>query len=190
MGCTNSKRQRPIPRAQLTAAIASAQHVDRGAARARKIGAKAQGVLDRFDTALGALDAVPAAGSAFPVLGPVCAQTRALVDRVRGVGDVAQDALDMAESVVEATEHLLQLARSCQRLGGGVQAQLERQMAALRRLIDDISAAVEHFGRPGFLRAFVSAAKSAKSFARLSKKLEKTLNDISRTVQFLSLIHI
>ena len=29
---------------------------------------------------------------------------------------VAQDALDMAESVVEATEHLLQLARSCQRL--------------------------------------------------------------------------
>ena len=77
-------------------------------ARARKIGAKAQGVLDRFDTALGALDAVLAAGSALPVLAPVCAQTRVLVDRVRGVGDVAQDALDMAEQQKDQLEDLLQ----------------------------------------------------------------------------------
>jgi tetratricopeptide (TPR) repeat protein len=154
--------------------------------RARAGQDKMQEMLGRFSTTIAWVDRGLAVVGFVPGLQGTCKELRGMLNRVAGAGDAAQDVVDITEKALEAMEDLRLLERTAEAAGGDVKAELETNMAAVRKVLADITAAVDAIGTQGFLKACMAAAKSAKALARLATKLEQSLDRIHKTLSLAS----
>lgn len=140
--------------------------------------AKAQDILDKYSTTIRWVDGGLAVVANVPGFGGACASLRALLGSVEKVGELAQDVLDTVEAVLDAVEHLRQIKKAVVRASAAVKAQLDRDMAKVKKIIDTIRDTVENMPK-----GWWQAGKTAHKLQRLAAKLEKALASIERTLQ-------
>ena len=146
--------------------------------RAANAHAKAQDILDKYSTTIRWVDGGLAVVANVPGFGGACASLRALLGSVEKVGELAQDVLDTVEAVLDAVEHLRQIKKAVVRASAAVKAQLDRDMAKVKKIIDTIRDTVENMPK-----GWWQAGKTAHKLQRLAAKLEKALASIERTLQ-------
>jgi methyl-accepting chemotaxis protein len=146
--------------------------------RAANAHAKAQDILDKYSTTIRWVDGGLAVVANVPGFGGACASLRALLGSVEKGGELAQDVLDTVEAVLDAVEHLRQIKKAVVRASAAVKAQLDRDMAKVKKIIDTIRDTVENMPK-----GWWQAGKTANKLQRLAAKLEKALASIERTLQ-------
>jgi len=151
-------------------------------ARVAKAHGKAQAMLLKYSSTISWVDGGLAVVANVPGFGGACGSLRALLGSVETVGELAQHVLDTIEAVLEAVDHLRRIKRAVVRASAEVKQQLDRDMAKVKKIIDDIKDTIEKVPK-SFIKAAMQAVKTAKKLHRLAGKLEKALASIERTLQ-------